>query len=523
MAVTTISQATTALETGLLDLAQAFGISAETLASYELREGMDFPKTYTGDDFERLFTPDRVTSWFSVFGRDLSLHIDVIDMDQVVDITSSTDVQASLQTVAEANMQYVLQRVSVTATLAKAHTTQVLGDELGVRLDALFFFSATFTDRLTLSGLQSLYTSKVLSPDCHAVIGIVFGSGMIRSRYLTVIGLRDLSRSDFLPLPSPSRRRPKWEHIRGIRDASMMWQDALGDADPNTFQVRVVQPGLETVALHLLGLSDLLSLLQFGTSLVQRDRETLLARFSKPGGTTWEVTTNTSHLVDSVPGIGRYTPAYALFQWGYLGEDYDKIDIVRDLIDRELRGRDGDLVRHLLRATPDLLDSARATYKALRERAFERYMKQRQEAENTIALFVSARRADLDKLRTDMLTRVLQFFTAIAAFLTIGVFQPHLPRWIQGSGLASAMLYIGLIGGFQLLPAWLEFRKRRAEATEMVNSYDLLDPTMRSNLLKKIPSGKWSEFTIWLLLCGLVYVLEFVGFAITFLILLFKK
>lgn len=310
-----------------------------------------------------------------------------------------------------------------------------------------------------------------------------------------------------------------WGRIRAIRDANSTWHDSLSGLDPGFGQVEIIGTGMESVAYRLLGASDILSYLQFATSIVRRG-DALIARFSKPGGVVWEVSVSQLYSNADAPSTQVPTPAFQLLRWGYQGEDYDKIDIVRDRVDRELHGTQGELASHLIQSAPEIHLSARATYKALRERAFESFMKARQEAEAKVAAAVSGYRTNIDKLRTDMLTRVLQFFTAIAAFLAVSVLQPNLPNWIKAFGLGSAIIFVCLVIGFQLFPAYQDFRQQCAEANRMVDGYDNLLSTVRDQIKSSLPSGRWNVFTIWLALCTGVYLLELLGFAIALCVVL---
>jgi hypothetical protein len=509
-----------ALKDILLDVASTFDLSESKMLDAESRDSLEMFKWYTGDEFAAAFPQDQIDSWFAGFGTDLRLRIDVIDSAETLHVDAMSG-RAKLNQLRQRIAKTQIDHIDVRAMIGKEHLTQVLSVQLGAKLNALYFFAETFTSRLTLSRIQPLFDSGVLPSDGQAVIGVLFARGLTRSRYLTVLGLEDLDTSIFLQLPSPVRYRTKWAHSRLMRDANTIWQGSLSGIDPHYLEVVDVQPGLESISQRLLGLSEVLSILQFCVSVTARSDSTITAQVSRPGGTVLTIAPDASFVASSMaPSAVLGTPALQMFKWAFQGEDYDKIDLVRDLIDREVRGREGDPLPHVVQSATELLTSARAGYKALRSRALERYWKARQEAKDKVDAYVATARSNVDTLRADMLARAIQFFTAIVTFLAIGVFQPGLPRWLKAAGLIFSIVYIVLIGVFQWLPAWLDYYKLCGEAREAVDEYDVLSPSEREQLKARLSSGQRSEFVIWLIVCGGVYAAEFLGFLVLLVVLL---
>lgn len=514
MLATTITDTVETLKGALLDMASAFDLSESTLPGHESRECLEVFKSYTGEGFRHAFPQDRIHRWFSHLGADLHLRIDTIDDDDSIEVGVNVG-RSKLGTLYQKIMKNRIDRIEVRAVIAKRHMIAVLSREVGAQFNALYFFHDTLASRLTLTRIQPLFDSDVLPPNEHAIIGILCSPGLIWSRYLTIVGFQDFDSAEFLRSPASTRYQTKWNHARLMRDAITTWQDSLSAVDPHYLQVKSEKPGLEIIADRLLGLSEVLAIFQFCISVVSHEDGAITAQVTRPGGAVLKVAPGAVYSpLRTTVSATLGTPAFQLFRWAFQGEDYDKIDLVRDLIDREVRGRDGDLMRHLLQSSPDLLTSARAGFKVLRQQALDRYWKVRQEAKDKVDSYVATIRTRIDTIRKDMLTRAIQFFAAIAGFFGLSVLQPDLPSWIRALGVGFSIIYIVLIGLFQLLPALLDYRNLRGAGEDAVKGYDVLSPNERNAITSMLPSGWRNEFVVWLAACGVVYFVELIAFLV---------
>lgn len=496
------------LEAHLHDIADAFVGSPQSVADQERIDLIRLIKSYSGEDYSSRFPAARVEEWLEYFGEDLSLSVTILDTGKTYTITKHS--KPELAELLKYLDRYEVAQLTASLDLRKVELIRQVGSMLGATPHAVFLSPTSLRKRCTLSGVEALYQAGVISVAQHTVVAVLDADGLLQSRLLTVVGMRGLYMEAGRPLVLPQTRGNAWERIRTWRDQNTFWDGMLSEIPPDAFQVRVVQSGLEAVRSAMLGLSDVLSILQLCAAVAPTNKhlDGIVVRNSGPSihvpkdalFDAWD---------DTVPRV--LTAPFRTYRWVFLGEDEDKLDIVRDLMERELRAAPKNPLDHLLRSFGNLLDSSRASYATIRKKAFESYIRVRGEALASVDAFAVATQANIDKVRDDMLNRVLQFFAAVVAFVTVNVLKPDISRQLQVIGLLFVAIYVILIIIFQMLPSWWQYEEQRARVKNKVNAYAELSLGERRAILNKVPAEFWNSFSKWYFACLGMYVLELVA------------
>jgi hypothetical protein len=155
----------------------------------------------------------------------------------------------------------------------------------------------------------------------------------------------------------------------------------------------------------------------------------------------------------------------------------------------------------------ELLEDARANYKIVRHRAFEAYLRSRQEAIEAIQSFMTSTQKDLDTLRKDVLDTTLRFSAGIIAFLAANVLQLNLSKFVITVGFGLGLFYLVLAIGFQLFPFWQQYKAQLKEAKQIVNAHSELTLAERTRLIDMLPSNFWNTFTKWFVACTVAYIM----------------
>jgi hypothetical protein len=359
------------------DLAGAMDISPTYLSQNEHLAECVLSSFCSGDEFVERFTYERVTAWYRALGTDLTIQFDTPEGQLVVSQLNYEDGLDKLHRMVE---EIEVDRVSIDITVRKEDLRTRIAAYIGVPIDALFLFEETLLDRLTLDGVQVLLDHKVLSRERHTIVGILSGTGLLTSTYLTVVGLSDALSADFLQLRSPAYSERKWCHVQMLRDTIALWATPLKEIAPDMFVMEQQRQGLEKIHRALAGICDVLSILQFCVSVNSYDSKIWRATPTYPSSRIIDVASNVPYRDPSDSLTGLAPAAYRLYRWAFSAENYDKINVVRDLLQRDIADSQADLLDRLIEAAPQLLESARANYKILRHKAFEAYLRSRQEA-----------------------------------------------------------------------------------------------------------------------------------------------
>lgn len=494
----------------LQDLCSALCLEPYVLAEREHLADMTVVAHPSVDEFPRLFPLSRVETWFSVLGEDLRIRIAVSDHPASYNLTSSD--YADISTLLQLLDRFDIEHIAVNVEVKKDHLRKWIADVAGVSIDALFFYPITLESRLNIRGIDALLREGALSPRKHSVICVLDSTGLLQNPYLTIVGVREQALRQIRTPPSRAVRERVWAASLGMRNTVAIWSAPLSDIAPDLFYVDEVQPGLESIRKAMTGICDALALLQF-CSTVSEHSTLVIANVAQSGGGHIEMKSDAAYR--STPSLLGSSP-FRMYRWAFRGESYDKIDVVRDLMIRELRSISGDAVTHLIAASPQLLEAARASYRIVRKQAFESYLRSRDDAQAKVSVFMASTRDNIDKLRGAMLTRVLEFFAALIAYLTADVLKTNIPRSIKAIGVGLGLFYLVLIAIFQLYPAWRQNQKEHDEALQAVESHTELTPAERQRFVSRLPSGRRTEFTDWFWACVTVYGLGAVALIVAF-------
>jgi len=438
-----------------------------------------------------------------VFDSDLIIDGDIDEYGVHEQITCKD--RSGLDRLLDVVGRYEIDVVDIRVTITKEALKASVRDLVHLpSIDALFFFEQTLIESLTLRHIQDLQEEGAFLPDRHTVIALVAGSGMLQGPLLTVFGLRGASTEDFAGLPRIEPTLRAWRTAHSLRDTTAMWAAPLANIAPSTFQVVEIHEGLGATYEALVGICNILSLLQFCVSVQESDAEIWRVSVAYPGGPVLEIASNRPYHDNSTSGMSP--SLYRLYRWAFLAESYDKIDIARELIRHEIRDREGDPLPHLLASGSELLEGARANYKILRQKAFEAYLRSRQEAIEAIQTFMTSTREDLDTLRKDVLDTTLRFSAGIIAFLAANVLKLDLSKFVIMVGFGLGLFYLVLAAIFQLFPSWQQYHAQLEEAKQIVNAHDELTLTERTRLISQLPNRSWNTFTKWFLACSFVYL-----------------
>lgn len=503
---TTIHQASLFSEVheALENLASILDIQNDTLIKSESLTVCTFAGFCTESKFIDRFSQDHLDAWFSVFGNDLTIVISIDEQGVQKQITWKD--RSGLNLILEVIDECEIDVIDIQVTIKKEDLKTRVRDSIQVpSIDALFFFEETLRKSLTLKHIQELQKEGVFLPDQRTVIAVLTASGVLQGPLLTVFGLKDVSIDALSPLPKIGPTLKIWHKGHSLRDTTSMWVAPLATTAPTTFLVSQVHGGLEATYENLLGICNILSFLQFCVSIREGDAYIWHISIVHPGGPLIEIASNILFRDNSTAEL---SPSWhRLYRWAFLAESYDKIDIVRELIRHEIRSKDGKSLSQLIASGSELLEDARANYKILRQRAFEVYLRSRQEAIEAIQSFMTSTRKDLDTLRKDVLDTTLRFSAGIIAFLAANVLQLNLSVFVIAVGFCLGLFYLVLAAFFQLLPLWQQYKAQLREAKQIVDAHIELTLTERTRLISQLPSNSKDTFSKWFFACAIVYLI----------------
>ncbi len=486
----------------LEDIAKTLDIQKDKLIKSESLTICSFVGFCTESKFLDSFSQDHLDTWFSVFGNDLTINI-AIDEHNVLQQITSKDM-SGLQLILGVIDKLETEVIEIQVTIKKEVLKTKVRDSVQVpSVDAFFFFEETLRESLTLKHIQEMQKEGVFLPDQRTVIAVLTVSGMLQGPLLTVFGLKSVSKEDLSHLPKIEPTLRAWHNARSLRDTTAMWAAPLATTAPTTFLVSQIHGGLEATYETLLGICDVLSLLQFCVSVHEGD-DTWHVSIAHPGGPVIDIPSNILYHDNSNSDLA---PSWhRLYRWAFVAESYDKIDIVRELIRHEFRSKEGKPLSLLMASGSELLEDARANYKIVRHRAFEAYLRSRQEAIEAIQSFMTSTRKDLDTLRKDVLDTTLRFSAGIIAFLAANVLQLNLSKFVIAVGFGLGLFYLVLAAIFQLFPLWQQYRAQLREARQIVNAHSELTLTERTRLISQLPSNTWDTFPKWFFACAIAYL-----------------
>lgn len=490
----------------LEDIAVTLSVHKDILIKSESLTICSFAGSCSDREFTNKFSHEQLETWYSVLGSDLIFDISIDEYDTHEQITRQN--QSAMKHIFDIIDKFDIDAIAIRVTVKKEFLKANIKEILHIpSIDALFFFERNLVEYLTLNGIQDMQQAGVFLPDQRTIIAVLTGVGMLQTPLLTVFGLRNASSiEEFSRLPKIEPTVRAWHKARSLRDTTTIWVAPLADIAPATFQVAPIHAGLEATYEVIVGISNILSLLQFCVSVSMGDAKNWHVSIAHPGGPVFDINGDTSYQGSSISGLA--STWFRLYRWAFLAESYDKIDIVRELIQHEIRDKKDDPLHHLMGLGSVLLEGARANYKILRHQAFEAYLRSRQEAIETIQAFVISIRKDLDALRKDVLDTTLRFSAGIIAFLAANVLKLDLSRIVIAVGFGLGLLYLVLAAFFQLLPLWQQYGIQSKEAKEIVEAHKELSQTERNRLVNQLPKRTWhTSFTKWFLACSIVYIL----------------
>ncbi len=488
----------------LEDIARILNIQQNTLIRSESPAICSFAGSCSESEFADSFSHEHLDTWYAVFDSDLIVDVSVEEQDAHEQITCQD--RSGLDHILDVIGNYEIDVVAIRVTIKKEFLKARIRNIVQVpSVDALFFFEQALRESVTLKHIQEMQKEGAFLPDRRTIIAVLTESGMLQSPLLTVFGLKGASIGDFSRLPKIEPAVRAWHTARSLRDTTAMWAAPLANVAPSTFQVEQIRGGLEAIYEALGGICNVMSFLQFCVSVHEGDDATWHTSIAHPGGPVIEIDSKILYHDNSTPGMSP--SLYRLFRWAFLAESYDKIDIARELIRHEILDRTGDPLPHLMASGSALLEGARANYKILRQRAFEAYLRSRQEAIEAIQSFMTSTRKDLDQLRKDVLDTTLRFSAGIIAFLAANVLKLNLSKFVIAVGFGLGLFYLVLAAIFQLLPLWQQYQAQLKQAKQIVNAHDELTLTERTRLISQLPSRTWSTFTKWFLACSIVYII----------------
>jgi len=486
------------------NIAGVLNIQKDTLIRSEKLAVCSFARSCSDSIFIDSFSHEQLEAWYAVFGDDLIIDVSIEEHNAHEQITCKD--RSGLNHILDVISEFEIDIVDIQVTIKKEILKAKVRDYVHVpSIDALFFFEQTLVESLTLKRIQGMQEEGAFLPDQRTVIAVLTESGMLQGSLLTVFGLRSVSIEDFSSLPRIEPTVQAWHKALSLRDTTTIWATPLADIAPSTFQVVQIQVGLKATYEAMIGICNILSLLQFCVSVLEGDNKTWHVSIAHPGGPMIDISNNDLYRVSSTSSMSP--SLYRLYRWAFQAESYDKIDIVRELIRHEIRDREIEPLYRLMASGSALLESARANYKILRKQAFEAYLHSRQEAIEAIQSFIVSTRKDLDTLRKDILETTLRFSAGIIAFLAADVLKLDLTKFVIATGFGLGLIYLILAAIFQLFPLWQQYGEQYKEAVQIVNAHDELTLTERNRLIGQLPSRTWSTFTKWFLACAIAYII----------------
>lgn len=488
----------------LENIASILDIQKDKLIKSESLTVCSFAGFCSESKFIDSFSQDLLDTWFSVFGNDLTINIAIDEHNVQKQITWKD--RSGLHLILDVIGKLEIDVIEVQVTIKKEVLKAKVKDSVQVpSIDAFFFFEETLRESLTLKHIQEMQKEGVFLPDQRTVIAVLTVSGMLQGPLLTVFGLKGVSIEDLSPLPKIEPTLRAWHQARSLRETTSLWAAPLVSTAPATFLVSQIHGGLEATCENLLGICDVLSLLQFCVSIREGKDNIWHLSIAHPGGPVIDMASDNLYHSNSTSDMAPSW--YRLYRWAFQAESYDKIDIVRELIRHEFRSNEGKPLSLLMASGSELLEDARANYKIVRHRAFEAYLRSRQEAIEAIQSFMASTRKDLDALRKDVLDTTLRFSAGIIAFLAANVLQLNLSKFVIAVGFGLGLFYLVFAAGFQLFPFWQEYRAQLREAKQIVNAHSELTLTERTRLISQLPSNTWDPFTKWFFACAIAYLI----------------
>ena len=490
----------------LKNIADILDVQKDVLIKSESLAICSFVGSCSVSKFTDNFSPEHLKKWYSVLENDLIIDISIDEPDTHKRLTNQD--QSEVKHIFDIIKRYEIDVIDIRVTIKKEFLKANIKDIIHIpSIDALFFFERNLVESLTFKGIQNMQKQGVFLPDQSTTIAVLTEVGILQSPLLTVFGLSNSSSIEkFSHLLKMEPAIRAWHKARSLRDSTTIWAAPLAEIAPVTFQVTPIYAGLKATYEAMLGVSNVLSLLQFCVSIHLGDAKNWHVSITHPGGPVFDIDCDTLYQDSSTSGLA--SPWYRLYKWAFLAESYDKIDIVRELIQREIHDKKSNPLPQLMELGPILLEGARANYKILRHQAFEAYLRSRQEAIEAVQTFVISIRKDLDALRKDVLDTTLRFSAGIIAFLAANVLKLELSRIVIAVGFGLGLFYLVLAAIFQLLPLWQQYNIQLREAKQIVETHNELSLAERKRFIDQLPKRNWnSSFTKWFLACSFVYML----------------
>jgi hypothetical protein len=319
----------------LENIASIMNVQKDNLIRSETLVECSFARSCSVKTFTENFSHERLDAWYTALGSDLAIGISIEERDAFAHITYQD--RSGLDLILDVIDAYEIDVIEVRVTLKKETLKARIKDILHVpSIDALFFFERNLVDSLTLRSIQDMQKEGVFLADQYTLIAVLTGSGILQSPLLTVFGLQDASIEDFSRLPKIKPILRAWNRAHSLRDTNTVWAAPLADISPDAFQVTQIRVGLSATYETIRGICNILSLLQFCVSVLE-DGEKWHVSIARLGGPVIDVASNISYRDSSTSGLSP--SLYRLYRWAFLAESYDKIDIVRELIQHEIRDR----------------------------------------------------------------------------------------------------------------------------------------------------------------------------------------
>lgn len=492
-----------AVHEALENMACVLEIQKDTLIRSESLTLCTFAGSCSDGKFTDNFSQEHLDAWYSLFGNDLIIDVSIEEQDTHKQITCND--RSGLNNIKAVIDRYEIDVVDIRVTIKKEVLKTKIRDIVHVpSISALFFYERTLIESLTLKQIHALQNEGAFSPAQHTVIAILTGVGMLQGPLLTVFGQTGGTIEEISHLPKIESTARAWHKARSLRDTATTWTAPLADIAPSTFQVAQIYAGLEATHKTMEEICNILSLLQFCVSIREGDGEIWHAAVAYPGGPVIDIASNHTYQADSTSDISP--SLHRLYRWAFLAESYDKIDIVRELLRRMIRGGETNLLTQLIASGSELLEEARANYKILRRQAFDAYFRSRRESIEAIQSFMTSTRKDLDTLRKDVLDTTLRFSAGIIAFLAANVLQLNLSIFVISVGFGLGLFYLVLAFFFQLIPLWQQYKAQYSEAIQAVGAHSELTLNERTRFISQLPNKRWNPFKKWFLLCFIAYL-----------------
>lgn len=489
------------LDTTLRAIAQTLSVNLTTFFESEVAQLCSITRAYSGPQFLECFSAECLETWYEVLGSDLYVSLNIEEHE--TNVTISARDRSGFDQIHQLVTTRQTERVEVNVTIRKDLLTTTISQLVNVPIGALFFNSDSLLRSLSPEGIQGLRQSGVMQPDQHCTIVILDASGMLGSSFLSIIGLLDASPDDFTCFPPIMMALEKWQKAVALRKITSNWAAPLDDISPDTFRVEQLHPGLDAIYQSLIYTCNALSFLQF-CAAVRLDGRNWRARIAPMDSQEFRI--ELSSRPASVPLIGDGAVSmYSIFQWAFLSEGRDKIDIIRKLFKDSLKDKPANVVQALLACTSEILEAAEATYAILCLEAFNAYMSSRREVEDAIESFVTLSRKSISGLTEELLATMFQFAAGALAFIATNLLNTSLSQSLKAIGVGAGLIYIALIFVFRLGRTWEQHLDEKNEVVAAIDRHpELLDSTRSS--FKGSLEGSIIRFRIWFMMCAAVYI-----------------